>query len=572
MLILRDVLLDDGGEPRRRFEGRIHLLGKPSEYAMSPEEYANHRLFTTAVYAAGGPKARFLVKPEAVCRAVSALSDPVEERVTNVFGWNETASAFRFPSGRVDASGIHPAGGGDPVRVDLSGEDCARHIDLAVPAPGELPGLKAHVVGDLLGLTDRLVTHLLLAATALAVLIRFAPAMNRPALWLVGLTGSGKSFLGRLFANFSGDFPVNDGARLASWSSTGNFLQRMGWFFKDALFFVDDFKPEVARHADYIKVIQNYADGSTRGRLRADATSNVVRPIRGILVSTGEDVPEHSASALARNVVVAMPTSPKDTARGARCLARCHRYRALQAAFVHHLISAGRTAGFAASVEGYRDRFLAAIAGRQNDVRIAGNLALFAAAFAEYARFLGDAWPGWEGEVEAFALGLEGLRDEMVAAVHGQQASEVFLETLRTLVEYGEVRIVDASPADPSRDGDRRPAIGRMVPAREGRRAIEVSTSLALRAVQEHLRRSGKPPLPATEKALVGQLAADGKLLGRDGSPFVPKAGRPTWSAKIDGASRNVFLVASGELIAEATYVPRGPGRLPSPPPDGRDP
>ena len=558
MRVDKDVVHDDGGETRRRFEGRITLDGRASAFAMSPDDFANPRQFMAAVYAAAGPRAQFLAKPEAVCRAVSALSEPASEAVTNGFGWDQDGEVFRGPFGRIDASGVHPAGDDDPVRVDLSGEDCARHLDLAVADPNELRDLKVHVVGDLLGLADRLVTSLLLAATALAPLIRFVPGMNRPALWLVGLTGSGKSFLGRLFANFSGDFPVADGARLASWTSTGNALQRMGWFFKDAVFFVDDFKPELARHADYVKVMQNYADGSTRGRLRADATSSVVRQIRGILVSTGEDVPEHSASALARNVVVAMPSSPKDTARGARCLGRCGRYRAVQAAFIHHLISRGRTAGFSARVEEYRRRYLEGIEGRQNDVRIAGNLALFAAAFGEYAGFLGDAWPGWEGEVAAFAREFVGLRDEMVAAVRDQQASEIFLDVLRTLVAYDGVRIRGLGP-EPGAGGDRRPLIGRIVSLEAGPRAIEVATRLAFQAVQEQLRRSGKPPLPATEKALIGQLAADGKLLDRDGSPLVPKAGRATRGAKIDGQSRNAFLIASSVLIDEAARPPRGP-------------
>ncbi len=561
LLIERDVKLEDGGDIRRRFEGVITLDGKKYPISLSPDELANPRHFMAAVYKAAGPRAQFYARPELVCRAVSARSHPVKEEVTNSPGWDDAGEVYRGPFGRVDAAGIHPPGADDPVRVDVSDEQCARHIGLAVPAEGEIPGLKEHVVKDLLRLTDPLVTYLLLAATALAVLFRFVPGMNRPALWVVGLTGSGKSFLGRLFANFFGDFPVADGSRLATWSSTANFIQRIGWFFKDALFFVDDFKHEVVRHADFLKVTQNYADGSSRGRLRSDSTSNAVRPIRGILVSTGEDVPEHSASALARNVVVVMPSKAKDRERGLRCVERSSRYRTLQAAFIHHLISGGRTASFAAKVKAYRELFIRGIEGRQNDERIAGNLALFAAAFDEYAAFLGDAWPDWQAERDAFVAGLMGLRDDMLAAVRDQQASEIFLDVLRTLVEFKEVRIQGhSSDIDGGPRGEHVPLIGRTRDFSTGRRGFEISTHLALRAVQEHLRRSGKPPLAATEKAIIGQLAADGRLLGRDGRQFVPAGGRPTWGVKLDGTTKNVFLVAQDTLVSG---MPAGPRRDP---------
>ena len=55
----------------------------------------------------------------------------------------------------------------------------------------------------------------------------------RFALWLTGLTGSGKSFLAKLFMNFFGHYPVSSG-HFATWASTANYIQRQGYFFKDA--------------------------------------------------------------------------------------------------------------------------------------------------------------------------------------------------------------------------------------------------------------------------------------------------------------------------------------------------
>jgi hypothetical protein len=49
----------------------------------------------------------------------------------------------------------------------------------------------------------------------------------------------------------------------------------------------------------------------------------VSRPIRGLLVCTGEDVPEHSASAMARSLVIPVPQRENgdNTASQAPCRA-----------------------------------------------------------------------------------------------------------------------------------------------------------------------------------------------------------------------------------------------------------
>src|SRR5262249_28543264 len=160
--------------------------------------------------------------------------------------------------------------------------------------PEKLREVKRHVVEDLLRLHDRRVTYTLLAAVALAVLMRFAgDAYGQFALWLVGLTGSGKSTLARLFQSFFCRFPASMG--LASWISTPNFLERQGYFFANAIYAVDDYKPGVCKREHVVRILQANADRNFRGRLRSDATPNTCRWSRGLMLCTGEDVPEHSA-------------------------------------------------------------------------------------------------------------------------------------------------------------------------------------------------------------------------------------------------------------------------------------
>src|SRR5262249_16825090 len=151
----------------------------------------------------------------------------------------------------------------------------ARNLNLRPADPDELRRLKQHVVRDLLRCHDRTVTYPLLGAVALACLYRFAEGCSRPAIWLTGITGGGKSFIAKLFSNFFGRFSMEGDGSTASWTGTANYIQRQGYFFKDALYLVDDYKPEVIQHQNIVRVLQNYADNTARGRLNADATTNV---------------------------------------------------------------------------------------------------------------------------------------------------------------------------------------------------------------------------------------------------------------------------------------------------------
>ncbi len=133
------------------------------------------------------------------------------------------------------------------------------------------------------------------------------------------LNGLSKTFAAGLAMNFFGDFPASECGRMVSWNSTSNYLQSLGYFHKDCLFLIDDFKLDTTRHNEVVRLLQNYADGTGRGRLRSDATMNVARPIRGLLISTGEDFPLQNASGLARSIVIPVPNREKNLVIGRKC-------------------------------------------------------------------------------------------------------------------------------------------------------------------------------------------------------------------------------------------------------------
>jgi hypothetical protein len=99
------------------------------------------------------------------------------------------------------------------------------------------------------------------------------------------------------------------------WSSTGNALEGLAFAAKDALLVIDDFAPsgssnDVQRyHREAERLLRAQGNRAGRQRMRADATVRPGKPPRGLLLSTGEDVPR-GQSLRARLLV--LETSPGD--------------------------------------------------------------------------------------------------------------------------------------------------------------------------------------------------------------------------------------------------------------------
>src|SRR5262249_39092121 len=113
---------------------------------------------------------------------------------------------------------------------------------------------------------------------------------------IAGPTGIGKTELAALVQQYFGS--GLDARHLpGNWSSTGNALEGLAFVTKDALLVIDDFAPQ-ASAADAFR-LQREADrifraqGNRAGRLRmwADTTLRSPKHPRGLVLSTGEDVP-----------------------------------------------------------------------------------------------------------------------------------------------------------------------------------------------------------------------------------------------------------------------------------------
>lgn len=181
-----------------------------------------------------------------------------------------------------------------------------------LPSPPEEDGIKRAVRASLgiLSVAPETITFPLLAAVYRAVL-----GDTDLSIHLAGQTGLGKSELVALAQQHHG--PELDARHLpASWTSTGNALEGLAFTAKDSLLVIDDFCPtgstaDVQRfHRDADRVFRAQGNHAGRLRMRADTSLKPAKPPRGMVISTGEDVPR--GQSLRARILIIEP-SPGDT-------------------------------------------------------------------------------------------------------------------------------------------------------------------------------------------------------------------------------------------------------------------
>jgi hypothetical protein len=230
--------------------------------------------------------------------ALQFLSNPTVLTVYSHTGWRKIGDRWCYLHA---AGAIGPNGNDSSVVVSLD-----RPLDLyQLPDP---PSGRALVdaVRASLRLLDVASDHV--AVSLLAAVYRAVLGACDFSMFLVGRTGIGKSELAALAQqHFGAAFTARH--LPGSWSSTGNSLEATAFLAKDALFVVDDFNPtgsgtDVQRfHRDADRLLRAQGNNSGRQRMRPDGTLRPQKPPRGLIVSTGEDVPR-GHSLRARTLIV----------------------------------------------------------------------------------------------------------------------------------------------------------------------------------------------------------------------------------------------------------------------------
>jgi hypothetical protein len=532
-----DVAIQDDVASKRSFRGKICLTGQqPVLWSMNAGEFATNTHLQTAVFNALGPKAEISCDLDTLRRAISEISNQVtSRRATTNFGWeDDSGSAYLVPGGRITANGFEPTCASGGMTVDLG--ECAQavHLGMRALSAQDLDRVRRHLIADFRELHHHLVTDTIFALVGTAVLRRFAGVSSRFAVWLKGGTGTGKTLMGKLGMSFFGDYSPNDDSRFVSWSWSPLAIEKAGYYFRDALFLVDDYKTATAQHNQVVRLLQAYGDGVGRGRLKADANFNAPRPIRGLLLVTGENAIDHEASSVARTIMVPVEAYPiKDLDRRSRCVQECCNYAGVTADFIRWLIEQRRTQDFANRVREQEQCFLKKVAGQPNDARVAANFGVLAAAYAEFAEYLSNVWPEANESVRHYIESdLTALLQNMMHEVRDQRPTDIFWATLAELARCERIRF------DPTETGTGA-LIGKWAAPHSGRSWI--STELALQEVQKSLKEQGRPLLPLRPRDIIEELRREGKLVDDNTSKQV----------RLEGDRHRCFCLDTGTLLLD---------------------
>jgi hypothetical protein len=237
--------------------------------------------------------------------AIQSLSDVVERRIFRHTGWrrNHEGAWYYFHGGGVLGQA------GQVPNMDVSLPSGLERFVLPEPPTGTALQQAVRASLSLLNVAPDHFSVPVWAAIWRAVL-----GGSDFGAHVTGPTSTAKTELACLLQqHFGASF---DARHLpGSWLSTGNSLEDLAFTAKDAILVIDDFAPggtnaDIARaHREADRVLRAQGNQAGRQRMRADGTLRPTKPPRGLILSTGEDIPR-GQSLRARLVIVEV--SPGD--------------------------------------------------------------------------------------------------------------------------------------------------------------------------------------------------------------------------------------------------------------------
>jgi hypothetical protein len=299
--ITSQVVEDDGAETRRLLEIEATLRQRAYRFQVPAGQFASMTWPMEHLGAGAALWPGFGIKDHARAAIQFLSGDPPERRVYAHLGWREISNTWCY----LHAGGaIGPVGSVEENAVLLP-PDLQRY-QLPEPPTGTALAESIRASLDLLEVAGDLVT-----VPVYCGLWRATLGGCDSGLHLVGHTGAGKTELAALALQHFG--AGLDARHLpGSWLSTDNALETLAFVAKDALLVVDDFCPTGSQydlqsmHRKADRLFRGQGNTAGRGRLQADGTLRPTRPPRGMLLSTGEDVPR-GQSLQARLMVVEVP-------------------------------------------------------------------------------------------------------------------------------------------------------------------------------------------------------------------------------------------------------------------------
>jgi hypothetical protein len=491
--IIEESVYHDGDGVEEYYTLNLVCSGKTRQIKLPRVELESEGALAKITSALG---ARARINPKAQARvvidAIKSLSTEVLERNFYTYtGWAN--NRYMFGNGYIDQNGWHQSDWCElPQRLNQyhltpggNLEDALVVLDyLLESAP---PSVVAPVVG---GILLSPVRHLLDAAA--------------PMVHVYGITGTHKTAFTcaamSLWGNFTPAKPTD------SWSSTGNSIQKLGWHLKDAPLVLDDYKIANVRPKDVTFLLQNYGDQTGRGRLDANSTLKNVYPIRGIIISSGEDQPEGEASTLARILSVELRKGAVDRSMLSLVQSEGGLLHAITIDYIQWLCTA--EIDTASIYEPARTRGLdrlEKVDHATNAGRIASNIAVILTAWEIFLQFLGDRGYWSPERIEEwrakYKKALFDLALEQIRLTTQERYSQLFLDTIQGLLVSGKV-VLEPDIPEP----------GQTLIGKKDQDRLYLISSVTYDEVVKHMRASGRT-LGASNHAISRMLQQDGLLL-----------------------------------------------------------
>jgi hypothetical protein len=287
--ITEEVIHDDGGEQRLTLAIEGHLFdGTPlPRTEVTAAEFASMR-WTLAAWGSRAVVSAGASAVDHLRAAIQKLSPDVPRRVLyGHTGWREINGQWVY---------LHAGGAigkdGPVAGIEVSLPEPLAHFLLPTPPSGAaLTTAVRASLGVLDGLAPDHISFPLLASAYRAALgpVDFTPHC-------CGSTGTFKTSVAALAQQHYGA-EMDAGHVPCSWGSTAYSNESLAHAAKDVLLLVDDFCPtgstaDVQRyHREADKLVRGQGNRSGRGRCRTDGTVRPPKTPRGLLLSTGEDVP-----------------------------------------------------------------------------------------------------------------------------------------------------------------------------------------------------------------------------------------------------------------------------------------
>jgi hypothetical protein len=410
--------------------------------------------------------------------AIQLLSQNVGERhVYAHTGWARVGTAWAY---------LHAGGavGAEGVEVSLPSELRA----YTLPSVAEDPRGAMKTSLALLDIAPLTVTGPLWAAVWRAVLASALPADF--SLFLAGPTGALKSTLAALFLSHFGAF-----GRVhlpGSWASTANALEHRAFTLKDSLFVIDDYAPQQLDakelQAKANRLLRAQGNLAGRGRLKSNLEERATYPPRGLIISTGEDLPR-GESILARTVIVRLERESVDMKKLTELQALAHRLPHTMLGFLQLVAPEIDTLSsrLAEIFSGARDR-LQSDGAHLRTPEANAQLWVGAVVGLQFAIKVG-ALSGGEADALRASLwvALREVADEQTQQVQSEQPVRQWLGLLLTLFQQRRVFVLPKgdSPSEP------RPGV-EFIGWADGDHVL-VLPDAAMQAVAKFTRESGQP-------------------------------------------------------------------------------